>query len=88
IQAAVQEQRGRLLAFIRRRVPDPADAEDILQDVFGELVESYRMLKPVEKVASWLFRVARNHITDLYRKKPALEKPLGERILEALPEGA
>ncbi|GAA4009817.1 RNA polymerase sigma factor [Hymenobacter fastidiosus] len=69
IQAAVQEQRGRLLAFIRRRVPDPADAEDILQDVFGELVESYRMLKPVEKVAAWLFRVARNRITDLYRKK-------------------
>ncbi|QDA59572.1 sigma-70 family RNA polymerase sigma factor [Hymenobacter jejuensis] len=69
IQEAVREQRGRLLAFIRRRVPDEADAEDILQDVFGELVESYRLLKPVEKVASWLFRVARNRITDLYRRK-------------------
>jgi len=69
IQEAVQEQRDRLLAFIRRRVPDEADAEDILQDVFGELVESYRLLKPVEKVAAWLFRVARNRITDLYRRK-------------------
>ena len=69
IQEAVQEQRARLLAFIRRRVPDEADAEDILQDVFGELVESYRLLKPVEKVAAWLFRVARNRITDLYRRK-------------------
>jgi len=69
IQEAVQEQRTRLLAFIRRRVPDEADAEDILQDVFGELVESYRLLKPVEKVAAWLFRVARNRITDLYRRK-------------------
>ena len=69
IQEAVQAQRARLLAFIRRRVPDEADAEDILQDVFGELVESYRLLKPVEKVAAWLFRVARNRITDLYRRK-------------------
>jgi len=69
IQEAVQEQRARLLAFIRRRVPNEAEAEDILQDVFGELVESYRLLKPVEKVAAWLFRVARNRITDLYRRK-------------------
>jgi RNA polymerase sigma factor (sigma-70 family) len=69
IQEAVRAQRGRLLQFIRRRIPDPAEAEDVLQDVFAELVESYRMLKPVEQAAAWLFRVARNKITDLYRKK-------------------
>ncbi|MGI4870836.1 MAG: RNA polymerase sigma factor [Janthinobacterium lividum] len=71
IQAAVREQRGRLLRFIERRVPDPAEAEDILQDVFAELVESYRLLKPVEQAAAWLFRVARNRIIDRYRRVPA-----------------
>jgi len=69
IQQAVREQRTRLLAFIRRRIPDEVEAEDILQDVFAELVESYRLLKPVEQAAAWLFRVARNRITDLYRRK-------------------
>ncbi|QNE41680.1 sigma-70 family RNA polymerase sigma factor [Hymenobacter sp. NBH84] len=69
IQQAVREQRARLLAFIRRRIPDEAEAEDVLQDVFAELVESYRLLKPVEQAAAWLFRVARNRITDLYRRK-------------------
>ncbi len=69
IQEAVRQQRGRLLAFIRRRIPDPDQAEDVLQDVFAELVESYRVLKPVEQAAAWLFRVARNKITDLYRRK-------------------
>ncbi|WP_259404554.1 RNA polymerase sigma factor [Hymenobacter sp. HSC-4F20] len=69
IQEAVRTQRGRLLAFIRRRIPDETEAEDVLQDVFAELVESYRMLKPVEQAAAWLFRVARNKITDLYRRK-------------------
>ncbi|WP_232066258.1 RNA polymerase sigma factor [Hymenobacter sp. BT18] len=69
IQEAVRAQRGRLLQFIRRRIPDPNEAEDVLQDVFAELVESYRMLKPVEQAAAWLFRVARNKITDLYRRK-------------------
>ncbi|SNR85638.1 RNA polymerase sigma factor [Hymenobacter mucosus] len=69
IQEAVRAQRGRLLQFIRRRIPDPAEAEDVLQDVFAELVESYRVLKPVEQAAAWLFRVARNKITDLYRRK-------------------
>ncbi|NML63612.1 sigma-70 family RNA polymerase sigma factor [Hymenobacter sp. RP-2-7] len=82
IQAAVREQRGRLLRFIERRVPDPAEAEDILQDVFAELVESYRLLKPVEQAAAWLFRVARNRIIDRYRRVPAkvtvsLDAPLG-----------
>ncbi|UOQ75903.1 sigma-70 family RNA polymerase sigma factor [Hymenobacter sp. 5516J-16] len=69
IQEAVRTQRTRLLAFIRRRIPDETEAEDVLQDVFAELVESYRMLKPVEQAAAWLFRVARNKITDLYRRK-------------------
>ena len=69
IQEAVRTQRSRLLAFIRRRIPDETEAEDVLQDVFAELVESYRMLKPVEQAAAWLFRVARNKITDLYRRR-------------------
>ena len=80
IQAAVREQRGRLLRFIERRVPDPDEAEDILQDVFAELVESYRLLKPVEQAAAWLFRVARNRIIDRYRRPKAtvsLDAPLG-----------
>ncbi len=82
IQTAVREQRSRLLRFIERRVPDPNEAEDILQDVFAELVESYRLLKPVEQAAAWLFRVARNRIIDRYRRVPAqrtvsLNAPLG-----------
>lgn len=66
---AVEREQSRLLHFIRRRVPDPRDAEDILQDVFGELVEANRLLVPIEQVTGWLFRVARNRITDLFRKK-------------------
>jgi RNA polymerase sigma factor (sigma-70 family) len=69
ISDAVSREQSRLRNFIRRRVPDPGDAEDILQDVFYELVEAYRMMKPVEQVTAWLFRVARNRITDLFRKK-------------------
>jgi RNA polymerase sigma factor (sigma-70 family) len=65
----IAEQRARLRNFIRRRVPDPRDAEDILQDVFYELVEANRLLMPIEHVTGWLFRVARNRITDLFRKK-------------------
>ena len=65
----VRRERSRLLNFIRRRVPDPLDAEDILQDVFYRLVEANRLLMPVEHVTGWLFRVARNRITDLFRKK-------------------
>jgi RNA polymerase sigma factor (sigma-70 family) len=64
----VREQ-ARLRNFIRSRVPDRADAEDILQDVFYELVEAYRLMKPIEQVGAWLFRVARNRITDLFRKR-------------------
>jgi RNA polymerase sigma factor (sigma-70 family) len=69
ISEAVSRDQSRLRSFIRRRVADPGDAEDILQDVFYELVEAYRMMKPVEQVTAWLFRVARNRITDLFRKK-------------------
>jgi RNA polymerase sigma factor (sigma-70 family) len=63
------EERSRLRNFIRRRVPDPADAEDILQEVFYKLVEANRLLMPIDHVTGWLFRVARNRITDLWRKK-------------------
>ncbi len=69
ISDVVQQQQSRLRTFIRRRVPDPRDAEDILQDVFYELVEASRLLMPIEHVTGWLFRVARNRITDLFRKK-------------------
>ena len=69
ISEAIDRERSRLRNFIRKRVPDPGDAEDILQDVFYELVEAYRMMKPVEQVTAWLFRVARNRITDLFRRK-------------------
>jgi len=62
-------ERSRLASFIRRRVPDPRDAEDILQDVFAELVEANRLLVPIDHVTAWLFRVARNRIVDLFRKK-------------------
>ena len=69
ISQVVDRERSRLLNFIRRRVPDPSDAEDILQDVFSELVEANRLLMPIDHVAGWLFRVARNRIIDLFRKK-------------------
>jgi RNA polymerase sigma factor (sigma-70 family) len=69
ISQVVAEQRSRLRNFIRRRVPDPSDAEDIVQEVFYELVEANRLLMPIEHVTGWLFRVARNRITDLFRKK-------------------
>jgi RNA polymerase sigma factor (sigma-70 family) len=69
ISKVVKRERSRLRNFIRRRVPDPRDAEDILQDVFYELVEANRLLMPIEHVTGWLFRVARNRITDLFRKK-------------------
>ncbi len=69
ITEAVEREQSQLRAFIRRRVPDQSDAEDILQEVFYELVEAYRRMKPIEQVGAWLFRVARNRITDLFRKK-------------------
>jgi RNA polymerase sigma factor (sigma-70 family) len=69
ISEAIEREQARLRNFIRKRVADQSDAEDILQEVFYELVEAYRMMKPVEQVTAWLFRVARNRITDLFRSK-------------------
>lgn len=69
ISDIVAKERSRLRNFIRRRVPDPSDAEDIVQEVFYELVEANRLLVPIEHVTGWLFRVARNRIFDLLRKK-------------------
>jgi RNA polymerase sigma factor (sigma-70 family) len=69
IADVVTRERSRLRNFIRRRVPDARDAEDILQDVFYELVQANRLLMPIDHVTAWLFRVARNRITDLFRKK-------------------
>jgi RNA polymerase sigma factor (sigma-70 family) len=69
ISEIIAKERLRLRNFIRRRVPDPGDAEDILQDVFYRLVEANRLLMPIEHITGWLFQVARNRITDLFRKK-------------------
>ena len=69
ISDTVAQERPRLRDFIRRRVPDPSDAEDIVQEVFYELVEANRLLMPIDHVTGWLYRVARNRITDLFRKK-------------------
>jgi RNA polymerase sigma factor (sigma-70 family) len=71
ISEVMEEEGSRLRNFIRRRVPDPSDVEDILQEVFYELVEANRLLMPIEHVTGWLFRVAGNRITDLFRKKKA-----------------
>ena len=68
INEAIQQERPRLRNFIRRRVADEGDAEDILQDVFYELIQAYRMMKPIEQVGAWLYRVARNRIIDLFRR--------------------
>jgi RNA polymerase sigma factor (sigma-70 family) len=95
ISEAVRRDYSGLRAFIRKRVANQSDAEDILQDVFYELVEAYRMMKPVEQVTAWLFRVARNRITDLFRRRtrearaaePAKFNAEGEELLldELLP---
>ena len=69
ISEVIAEQGGRLRNFIRKRVPNESDAEDLLQEVFYELVEAKRVLMPIEFVTGWLYRVARNRITDLFRKK-------------------
>ncbi|TKC88287.1 sigma-70 family RNA polymerase sigma factor [Trinickia terrae] len=76
IAATVLRERTRLGAFIRRRVRDPGDAEDILQDVFYEFVQAYRLPEPIEQAGAWLYRVARNRIVDRFRKKK--EEPLPE----------
>jgi len=69
ISDAIRKERDRLRSFIRRRVADAEDAEDVLQDVFSELVEAERLMRPVDEIGAWLYRVARNRITDLFRKK-------------------
>jgi RNA polymerase sigma factor (sigma-70 family) len=69
ISQAVERDQPRLRNFIRKHVPDTGEAEDILQDVFYELLEAYRLMKPVEHVTAWLFRVARNRMIDLFRRK-------------------
>jgi RNA polymerase sigma factor (sigma-70 family) len=79
ITEALERDEPRLRSFIRRRVVDTGDAEEILQDVFYELVEAYRFMKPMEQVTAWLYRVARNRITDLFRKQRpvSLNEPIG-----------
>jgi RNA polymerase sigma factor (sigma-70 family) len=88
ITETIGREQSRLRNFIRRRVADPGDVEDILQDVFCELVEAYQLMVPIQQVSAWLFRVARNRITDLFRKsKPerlqdrtAIETEYGEAV--------
>jgi RNA polymerase sigma factor (sigma-70 family) len=75
ITETISKERGRLRNFIRRRVPDANEAEDILQDVFFEYVEAYRLPEPIEQVGAWLFRVARNRIIDRFRKKREVALP-------------
>ena len=96
ISKIIAEERPRLRNFIRKRVPNEADVEDLLQEVFCELVEANRLLMPIDYVTGWLFRVARNRITDFFRKKKpetfadaALEDEEGEllQIEDLLPSG-
>ena len=92
ISEAIEKDGQRLRSFIRRRVADPTEAEDILQDVFYELIESYRLMEPIEQAGAWMFRVARNRIIDLFRKKKPQSlsdavRPSGDedqRVLEDL----
>jgi RNA polymerase sigma factor (sigma-70 family) len=93
ISEAIRLEWARLRNFIRRRVADQGDAEDILQDVFYELIEAYRLMKPIEQVGAWLFRVARNRITDRFRKQrieAVVDRSAGEngdatRLVDLLP---
>jgi len=89
VSEAIEREQSRLRSFIRKRVPDQGDAEDVLQDVFYELVEAYRLMKPIEQVTAWLYKVARNRITDLFRNKkreiPANEPAVGTEDGQDLP---
>jgi RNA polymerase sigma factor (sigma-70 family) len=82
LNETIGRERGRLRNFIRRRVADESEAEDILQDVFYELIEAYRLMKPIEQVGAWLYRVARNRIIDAFRKKKP-EPFLSEKDLDS-----
>ena len=85
ISEVIGRERQRLFHFIRKRVDDDGDAEDILQDVFFELIEAYRLMKPIEQVGAWLYRVARNRIVDRFRKRrPEAEVPLNATEEDAL----
>jgi RNA polymerase sigma factor (sigma-70 family) len=81
IVAIVERERARLRNFVRRRVPNAQDVEDILQDVFFELVEANRRLMPIDHVTGWLFQVARNRITDLFRRRQP--ERLGDAVVVA-----
>jgi RNA polymerase sigma factor (sigma-70 family) len=88
ISDIVQREQARLRSFVRKRVADEMDVEDILQDVFFELLETYRLMKPVEQAGAWLYRVARNRIVDFFRKKrpvPLSENSDGLTLEELLP---
>jgi RNA polymerase sigma factor (sigma-70 family) len=90
ISEAIRVEWTRLRNFVRKRVLDQGDAEDILQDVFYELIEAYRLMKPIEQVGDWLFRVARNRITDRFRKgrtEAGGEAPGWEDLLPSPEEG-
>ena len=81
----ITREQGRLRNFIRRRIANEADAEDILQDVFYEVVEAYRLMKPVQQLGAWMFRVARNRIIDRFRKKG--REILGNDLAQSAEEG-
>jgi RNA polymerase sigma factor (sigma-70 family) len=83
ISETVERERVRLRNFIRKRVDDESDADDILQDVFYELVEAYRPMQPIEQVGAWLFRVARNRIIDRFRKRKTKLEGLGDEMAVA-----
>src|SRR4051812_19285124 len=85
ISEAYEREQPRLRSFIRSRVPDAGEADDILQEVFTELVEAYRMFQTIDQVGAWLFRVARNRIVDLFRKKKPV--PLSDLALLINDEG-
>jgi RNA polymerase sigma factor (sigma-70 family) len=94
LSQAMERDRPRLRSFIRKYVADTSEAEDILQDVFYELLEAYRFMKPIEHVTAWLYRVARNRMTDLFRKKTpsSLNNPVsaeedGDTLEDLLPSG-
>lgn len=85
LSGAFDEERRRLFAFIRRRIPNEIDAEDLLQDVFYELVEAYRMMKPIAHAGAWMMQVAKNRITDLFRLgSKEVTGDVGGRILQDL----
>ena len=98
IQETISSEKQRLLGFIRQRVPSLYDAEDVLQEVFYELVEMYRLTKPIDQTVAWMFAVARNKINDLYRRKKvdALEELTGimgdkednTSLFDILPDGS